>query len=263
MTLDLLNRFIPAMPMAESKPPIVVGMRHTRSATRTVMVIGLPCPDAFTLKTEKGKSVTTTSRKMSDSAARRIPRAISFGVFCLFAPSTMAIMRSKKLWPGRAVTRTMSQSEMTRVPPVTELRSPPLSRTTGALSPVMALSSTEATPSTTSPSAGTISPARTMTTSSRARSVAETSVVVLAWRSLMRWAVTWVRDFRRLSAWALPCPSAMASAKLAKSTVNQSQIETARMNPAGSPEGVASALNHMSVVRILPRKTTNMTGFLS
>ena len=43
---------------------------------------------------------------------------------------------------------------MTRVPPVTALRSPPLSRTTGALSPVMALSSTEATPSITSPSAG-------------------------------------------------------------------------------------------------------------
>ena len=39
-----------------------------------------------------------------------------------------------------------------RVPPVTALRSPPLSRMTGALSPVMALSSTEATPSITSPS---------------------------------------------------------------------------------------------------------------
>ncbi len=50
--------------------------------------------------------------------------------------------------------RTMSQSESTRVPPVTALRSPPLSRMTGALSPVMALSSTEATPSTISPSPG-------------------------------------------------------------------------------------------------------------
>ncbi len=47
-----------------------------------------------------------------------------------------------------------SQSDSTRVPPVTALRSPPLSRITGALSPVMALSSTEATPSITSPSAG-------------------------------------------------------------------------------------------------------------
>ena len=95
---------------------------------------------------------------MSVRAASRIARAISLGVFCRLAPSTMAIIRSRKLWPGRVETRTTSQSEMTRVPPVTALRSPPLSRTTGALSPVMALSSTEATPSTTSPSAGMTSP---------------------------------------------------------------------------------------------------------
>ena len=43
--------------------------------------------------------------------------------------------------------RTTSQSDSTRVPPVTLERSPPLSRMTGAVSPVMALSSTEATPS--------------------------------------------------------------------------------------------------------------------
>ena len=52
------------------------------------------------------------------------------------------------------------------MPPVTLLRSPPLSRITGALSPVIALSSTEATPSTTSPSLGIMSPASTSTTSS-------------------------------------------------------------------------------------------------
>ena len=45
------------------------------------------------------------------------------------------------------------------MPPVTALRSPPLSRITGALSPVIALSSTDATPSTTSPSHGMTSPA--------------------------------------------------------------------------------------------------------
>ena len=61
--------------------------------------------------------------------------------------------------------RTTSQSESTRVPPVTALRSPPLSRITGALSPVMALSSTEAMPSITSPSPGMKSPASTSTTS--------------------------------------------------------------------------------------------------
>ena len=47
------------------------------------------------------------------------------------------------------------------VPPVTALRSPPDSRITGADSPVIALSSTEAAPSMTSPSAGICSPDRT------------------------------------------------------------------------------------------------------
>ena len=46
-------------------------------------------------------------------------------------------MRSRKPSPGSALTRTISQSESTRVPPVTALRSPPASRITGALSPVI------------------------------------------------------------------------------------------------------------------------------
>ncbi len=55
---------------------------------------------------------------------------------------------------GCAVMRTLIQSESTCVPPVTAERSPPLSRITGADSPVIAASSTEATPSITSPSPG-------------------------------------------------------------------------------------------------------------
>jgi len=69
----------------------------------------------------------------------------------------MAIMRSMKVLPGSEVMRMTMRSLSTRVPPVTEQRSPPLSRTTGADSPVMADSSTEAMPSTTSPSAGMMS----------------------------------------------------------------------------------------------------------
>src|SRR5664279_3346070 len=53
------------------------------------------------------------------SAASRILSAISLGVFCRFAPSTMAIMRSRKASPGLAQMRTTSQSERTLVPPVT------------------------------------------------------------------------------------------------------------------------------------------------
>jgi hypothetical protein len=54
-------------------------------------------------------------------------------------------------------------SERTFVPPVTALRSPPLSRMTGADSPVIADSSTDAMPWMTSPSPGIVSPAE-MTT---------------------------------------------------------------------------------------------------
>ena len=54
----------------------------------------------------KGCSVTTASRKMMVSPASRIVRAISFGVFCRLAPSTRAIMRSRKVSPGLDVMRT-------------------------------------------------------------------------------------------------------------------------------------------------------------
>jgi hypothetical protein len=77
------------------------------------------------------------------------------------------IIRSRKLRPGSAVTRITSQSDTTRVPPATAERSPPDSRITGALSPVIAFSLTEATPSTISPSAGMSSPASTWITSPR------------------------------------------------------------------------------------------------
>ena len=69
-------------------------------------VIGVPCPAASTLNSENGSSVTHTSRKMIVMPAKRMSRAISFGVFCRFAPSTMAIMRSRNVSPGLAVTRT-------------------------------------------------------------------------------------------------------------------------------------------------------------
>ena len=116
-------------------------------------------------KIASGCSVTVASRKMIVSDASRMFSAISFGVFCRLAPSTSAIIRSMKLSPGFWVISTTIRSDSTRVPPVTELRSPPLSRITGALSPVIALSSTLAMPSMTSPSPGMMSPASQTTRS--------------------------------------------------------------------------------------------------
>ena len=123
--------------------------------------------------------------------ASRMLRAISFGVFCRSAPSTSAIMRSRKEEPCEAVMRTTIQSESTVVPPVTAERSPPASRMTGADLPVMAASFTEATPSMTSPSPGIMSPASTRTMSpvrSSDASDALPNLAVLARASRMRLA---------------------------------------------------------------------------
>ena len=196
------------------------------------------------------------------SAARRMSSAISLGVFWRLAPSTRAIIRSRKASPGLAVTSTTIQSDRTWVPPVTELRSPPASRITGALSPVMAASFTEATPSTTVPSAGK-SPASTRTRAPLRRLPAGTDsqsceCVAALFRRL---ALRSRRALRKDAAWALPRPSAMASAKLAKSTVNQSHTDTQKMNEAGASPLPTTAWTQSKVVRMDPTYTTNMTGF--
>ena len=153
------------------------------------------------------------------------------------------------------------RSESTRVPPVTAERSPPLSRMTGADSPVMADSSTEATPSMTSPSPGTSSPASTTTRSPvRRESAATLSSGLLGDFSLR--AVVCVRILRKLAACALPRPSATASARLAKTTVNHSHSEMLMVNHNGAESAVGEKASRkaISVVSTLPISTTNITG---
>ena len=181
--------------------------------------------------------------------------AISFGVFWRFAPSTMEIMRSRKPRPFSIVTRMTMRSLMTRVPPVTALRSPPLSRMTGADSPVMAASSTVAMPSMTSPSAGITSPASHTTWSPFCRLGAGTFSSRPFFSSR---ATVSLRALRKLSACALPRPSATASAKFAKSTVNQSHTASCAMKPRP-----ALAVKMPTVVSTAPTSVTNMTGFLT
>ena len=67
-----------------------------------------------------------------------------------------------------------------------------------------------------------------------------------------------LRALRRLSACALPRPSATASAKLAKSTVNQSQMASWMMKPRS-----AVAVKMPMVVSIAPTMVTNITGFFT
>ena len=94
--------------------------------------------------------------------------------------STSATTVSKKPAPGAAVTLMTSQSEITSVPPTTAERSSLLSRMTGANSPVIGNSSTEATPATTVPSVGMVSFASTRTKSPRHQQVARHQFVATA-----------------------------------------------------------------------------------
>jgi hypothetical protein len=91
----------------------------------------------------------------------------------------------------------------------------------------MAASSTLAMPSITSPSAGITSPASHTTRSPFCKSGAGTFFLAPLRK---RRAIVSLRALRRLAACALPRPSATASAKLAKSTVNQSQIASCATN---------------------------------
>ena len=49
MTLACIMRLMPATPIAESSPPMVVGIRHTSSATSAVIVTGVPAWPPSTL----------------------------------------------------------------------------------------------------------------------------------------------------------------------------------------------------------------------
>ena len=100
ITLACIMRLMPATPMADNKPPMVVGIRHTSNAISTVMVIGVPALAASTLYSENGSKVTVTNRKMMVKATSKMVSAISFGVFLRLAPSTIAIMRSINASPG-------------------------------------------------------------------------------------------------------------------------------------------------------------------
>ncbi len=191
------------------------------------------------------------------SEASRMLSAISFGVFCRAAPSTRAIIRSMKDLPGSEAIFTTIRSDSTLVPPVTAERSPPDSRITGADSPVIADSSTEATPSTTSPSPGMICPASTTTWSPSASAVPATSSSARdLGQSSSRRAMVSVLVLRRVSACALPRPSATASARLAKTVVSQSHTVIDQANTLGS--AIAA-----TVVTTEPTSTTNITGFLT
>jgi hypothetical protein len=153
ITLACIMRLMPATPMADSSPPMVVGIRHTSSATSTVIVTGAP---AGRLHAEERERQQRHRHQQEDDGQRhqqngqRDSRWASSGVWRLRPSRSCGRGTSRRVdrdahhEPVRQHARAAGDGE----------KSPPDSRITGADSPVMALSSTEATPSMTSPSAG-------------------------------------------------------------------------------------------------------------
>ena len=211
---------MPAMPIAESSAPIVVGIRHTSSATRITTLCSAFANIANGCKRHGREQ--EDDRQPGEQDVRARSRSGSSGAA---SPRRARSSGRGTSRPARAVMRTTISSDSTRVPPVTAERSPPDSRMTGADSPVIADSSTLAMPSTTSPSLGIISPALTTTSS-------PTSSCVLA--HLLDDAVGAAARARAspnascAACRPAPCPrpSAIASAKLAKSTVNHRNTVT-------------------------------------
>ena len=81
ITLACIMRLMPATPMADNSPPIVVGIRQTSKATSTASSTTEPAPACSTAKAENGHRVTMTSRNTSVRPVSRIDRASSLGVF--------------------------------------------------------------------------------------------------------------------------------------------------------------------------------------
>ena len=81
-----------------------------------------------------------------------------------------------------------------------------------------------------------------------------------AWRTR---AMVSARVLRRVAACALPRPSAIASAKLAKSTVNHRNAATRPANVFSWLELDPRSRSHNRVVSTEPTSTMNMTGFFA
>ena len=251
-TLRRTSRSMPAMPIADSSAPIVVGMSATSSAISVVIeIVGAG---------EVGERPQRDDDDEEDRASGRRAgcRARSRSASCAAsAPSTSAIMRSRNDWPGSCVISTTIRSESTRVPPVTARRSPPASRMTGADSPVIADSSTDAMPSIDRAVAG-----------DHLAGLDDDDVAAAQLgRGARRCRPRSVRDGRRCasraasSACALPRPSAIASARLPKTTVSHSQTRDGEREPAPASSAAADASLRISDGRrTAPISTTNMTG---
>ncbi len=98
----------------DSRPPMVVGIRHTSSATSAVTRHRAPRLRRFDAeqRVRQQRHGDDAGTRWSAPPAGWSARSRS-GVFWRLAPSTIAIMRSRNASPGLAVTRTTIQSDST------------------------------------------------------------------------------------------------------------------------------------------------------
>ena len=100
-TLNRTSRSMPAMPMAESRPPMVVGISVTNSATSTTTGIRAARVGDESRDRRHRRAGRPASCRPAGCRARS-----RWASSARLAPSTSAIMRSRKVSPGAAVMRT-------------------------------------------------------------------------------------------------------------------------------------------------------------
>jgi hypothetical protein len=119
ITLCCMSRSMPAMPMAESRPPIVVGMRHTSSATSTSRAT------AIGARVEGEGAAASPPRRGRRSSGRRggCERDLVRRLLPFRRPRRARSSGRGRSEPGSAVTRTTMPSDRTAC-----RRSPPSGR---------------------------------------------------------------------------------------------------------------------------------------
>ncbi len=87
MTLRRISRSMPAMPIALSSPPMVVGARQTKRATSTVIVTGTPAPACLhAVERERPERGTDHDEDRSQPDKENVEGDLVWGLlpFCTF-----------------------------------------------------------------------------------------------------------------------------------------------------------------------------------
>ncbi len=199
------------MPLAAPRPVptmIAVGVARPSAHGQEITRIEIACVSAVATSPASASHATNVTAAIAMTTGTKTPAILSamrsMGALELVASSTRRMMPASVVSSPTARASIANQPRVETVAPVTQSPRP---FSTGTLSPVMADSSTAAEPSTTTPSTGTDSPARTITrsptrTSSVGTSVSSpsrTTVAVLGARSMSAAMASVVRPLARAS----------------------------------------------------------------